>query len=204
MASPKRSLSPVTLRLALFGTIALLVVIAGIVFWFLHGQLVDYANEVNSDATNAAASNQDAIKLQQLQKQLEDNQVAVTRAKNIVADSQYYQYQNQIISDISAYASVAGMKISSFTFNDAGTGTAPAAAPTTPAGQPTATPAASLHTTSAMISFGGSVGYQNIMNFIRSLEQNLTKMQVGGVSLQFDRTTGQVSVGSLTIEVYTR
>jgi hypothetical protein len=171
-------------------------------FWFFRSQLVSYAEQVQADNAAAKSSNDDIARLQKMKKDLEDNQVAVTRAKNIVADSQQYQYQDQIINDIQAYAKSSKISITGFVFNSetakptAGTSTPTAVQPATPVG---------LKSISVSITVKTPVNYQSVLRFIHSLELNLTKMQLTGVSLTkvADNTT-DVNINPLTVEVYTR
>lgn len=192
------------LRIILIFTIVLLVVLCGVGFWFFRGQLISYARQVEIDNAAASASSDDIVKLQKLKTELSDDQVAVTRAKNIVADSQHYQYQNQIIDDITAYARLSGINITGFTFNNDTpvNGTKPVATGVTPVAGPIAP--ANLKTTTTSITVKNPVNYETVMKFIRSIELNLTKMEVSGVSLTKASDPSQVTVNPITIEVYTR
>ncbi|MDB5176672.1 MAG: hypothetical protein JWN75_340 [Candidatus Saccharibacteria bacterium] len=191
------------LRIVLISLIVLTFALCIAGFWFFHTQLVSYAEQVQSDNATAASSSDDIVKLQMVEKQLKDDAVAVTRAKNIVADSQYYEYQNQIISDINTYAKNSGVSISGFAFSD--TNTPAAAAPA--AGQVSATPVtpAGLKSIKATVTIKSPVSYTAIMKFTHSIELNLTKMQLSGISMTGspDSPT-EVTVNPFTIEVYTR
>jgi hypothetical protein len=192
-------------RLILLSNIVLLLAISAGGFWFLRGQLALYAEQVQKDSTAASTSSNDISRLQLLQRQLEEDKVAVTRAKSIVADSQAYQYQNQIITDITSYGVASGVTITSIDFSEKG-GVGGTAAP--PVGAlPTASlvAPAGLKTTSAVIAVKNPVNYLSIMRFVHSIESNLTKMQITGVSLQKSGvSTSEVTTTPLTIQVYTR
>lgn len=201
-----RRLTPTKLRLVLVGSIALLLVVSILGFWFFRSQLFAYAALVNKDAQDANTSSNDITILQRLEKQLEDDKVAVNRAKNIVADSKSYQYQNQIINDLNAYAKASGVSIASYSFTSdaaaagASSSTAAGAQPTQAATTPTG-----LKSTSVTVSISNPVNYQAIMRFIHSIELNLTKMQLTGVSLaQSETSKDNVTITPLTLEVYIR
>ena len=106
-------LNPVRLRIILLSTIALFIILSAVGFWFFKGWLESYATNVREASQKADVSSSDIANLQRLQATLEEEKVAINRTKSIVADSQSYAYQNQIITDIDAYAKSSGVKISS-------------------------------------------------------------------------------------------
>src|SRR5688572_22669497 len=97
-------LSAQKLRILLIVGIVFLIIISGVGFWFAHKQLVGFAEQVRASTATANASTQDLANLQSLKTQLAEDADTVERTKNIVADSQYYSYQDQIIKDINTYA----------------------------------------------------------------------------------------------------
>jgi hypothetical protein len=196
-----KGLTPTRLRIVLLSLIVLSFALCAIGFWFFRNQLVTYAEEVQTTNTAASASSDDILKLQKLQKQLADDAVAVTRAKSIVADSQYYEYQNQIISDITAYAKNSNVSITGFTFSDNSTAASASAVKSTT----TTTTPVGLKSTTASITIKNPVTYANILKFIHSIELNLTKMQLSGISITGSTATpNEVTVNPITVEVYTR
>ena len=207
-------LTAVNLRVVLIVSIVFLAAFGGAGFYLFHQQLAAYADEVNTDSAKAETSTQDISKLQQLEGEIKNDNVAITRAAKIVADSKQYQYQDQIINDIDAYANVAGIKIAGFTFDTSAAGTAGSTTggttPTTTGGATTApavTAPAGLKITTATITLAqGQNSFKSIMNFLKSIEQNLTKMNLSGISLQRNTGTsgGDVIPGAITIQVYTR
>ena len=190
------------LRLLLLVGIALLIVLSAVGFWFAHKQLVSFAEQVRETTAVANASTQDLANLQALKTKLAEDADTVERTKSIVADSQHYAYQDQIIKDINKYENRAGITITGYTFNAATGGTstpAPSAAAT--AGTPAV---AGLKSVSVSIAIKSPVKYSNIMNFIHAIEQNLTKMQLAGISITKDAQSDNVTANSLNVEVYTR
>jgi len=199
-----KALTPAKLRIVLLGLIVVTLIGSGFGFWLFRNQMTTYAESVNEDARSATVSSNDITMLQSLQAQLEENSVAVTRAKNIVADSKSYQYQNQIISDINTYAKAAGVGIAGYGFNSEGSGAAAASGTAAPAAPLPAAPSG-LKTTSVSVTITNPVSYRAIIRFIHSIELNLTKMQLSGVTLtKSDTNSDEVTVGPLTIEVYVR
>lgn len=199
MTKSKNKMTPAKLRLVLVGTIVLLLGLSAAGFWLFNEQLHGYSAEVQKANAAASTSSSDIARLEKLETELEEDKIAVTRAKNIVADSKYYQYQDQIIADITAYAKAAKLQVVSIAFADVAA---------KPAAGVVATPAApvpsGLKSISASVTLKNPVDYRNLMRFIHSIELNLTKMQLTGVSLQRDPVTGDINVNPLTIEVYTR
>ncbi len=200
------SLTPTKLRLVLIASMVVILIACGFSFWLFRGQMVTYANRISTDNATASASSDDIANLQKLQAQLAENQVAVTRAKNIVADSKFYQYQTQIVDDLERYAAQAGVSLSGFTFNNENAPKATSTPQSTPATPSTATPTTvpGLKTTSVAINIANPVKYQSVMLFLRAIELNLTKMEISGVTLTQAVGTNDLTVGPINIEVYTR
>lgn len=192
------------LRILLLAGIVVLVLVAGGIFWLVRGYLLDYAKDVQRSTAEANSSTQNLATLESLKTQLSQEADTVERTKNIVAESKSYAYQDQIIKDINTYADRSGVTISGYTFNtDVPVG---AAAPSTAAAPAVAGPktVSGLKSVSVSVNVKSPVKYENVMNFIHSIEQNLTKMQLAGISLTKDPTSNNVTASALTIEVYTR
>ncbi len=195
----KLRFNALSLRNTLIGSIALLIIIGVGGFFFFQKYLSSVASEVNNDNVKAAATSKDLTQLQRLKTEMANNQVAVTRAANVVGDSKSYQYQDQIISDLSSYAKDAGFQIQSFTFADPSLGAAGAAAKA-----PGVTTSSGLKVSSVTVTFPESLPYSTVMTFLKSIEQNLTKMEVTGISFAVDQVSGKITTQPITIGVYTR
>lgn len=200
-----------TLRIVLIALLVLLIAGGYGLFTLGHNYLNDQAQLTSDAATKAEASKQEQSNLANTKIELEKNQQAVERAAKITANSKNYAYQDQITNDISRIAKQTGVTITSISFDEASGSTSGATpAPATPA--PGATAAASgltaapvtgVKSTSATITLKSPVPYNQIVNFIYAVEQNLTKMRVGGIALSADQASrGDVSSGAITIEVY--
>jgi hypothetical protein len=193
----KLVITPPLFKIILMSTIGLMLILTIGIFWFIHEQLNSFSVDVAAGNAAAASTSQDESKLEHLKSELDKSQVAVARTKKIVGDTKLYQYQNQIIDDLSAYANAAGFTIKGFSFVTATPG-ATTAAPATAA---TAAPAG-LKSTIATITFPQSMSYLAYMNFLKSVENNLTKMNISGVSMHIDIATGTFVADPLTIGVY--
>jgi uncharacterized protein (UPF0333 family) len=182
------------LRMILSLSLVAIILIAGIVFYFAESQLRQVATDVSHTVVDAEASQNNVTTLEKIKDILEKEKDVVARAQSIVADSQKYQYQDQIITDLNQFAERTNVSITNVDFT--------ATAATTPT--PTAAPSG-LKTTSVVITLKTPVDYNNLLRFIESIEQNLTKMQISKVSLSRDASGGNnVTSDALTIEVYIR
>lgn len=195
------------LRLILSVSLFAIPLIAGGIFYYIYGQLQNVAVNVSHTIVDAQSQQSSVQTLQELQTELNNNKDVIAKANSIVADSQSYQYQDQILNDINGYAAKAGITITNVDFSTASTSSGSASAPRTGTQQ---TPAATLtpsgvKTVSVSVTMQNPLGYSNFLQFLRSLEDNLTKMQVQKISLS-KGTGGGDSVSSdvLTIQVYVR
>lgn len=195
-------LTPTKLRIVLLASMVVLVIAAAIGFWFFKGWLANFAEDVHSKSVAATVSSNDIANLQSLETQLEQDSVAVNRTKNIVADSKFYQYQNQIITDINAYAKSAGITISGYTFSSGGPGGSTTGAATSSATAPAVAAPAGVKTTSVSVTVKNPVDYKAVMRFIHAIELNLTKMQLTGISLTKGDNASSATINPLTLEVY--
>ena len=207
-----KTLSATKLKIVLISTLIFLVLIGGVLFWFLRGQLVEYAIQVNESETSATTSDASIVRLKKLQKILNDDKDSVESAANIAGDSQTFEYQEKILKDLSTYEKKTGIKIVSINFDEVKESAATAmtipGAITTPgaldepgagdlANAPggeilddtsmgleggTAAPASTLKEVIITISITNPVKYASIMQFIRLIEFNLPKMQISGLS----------------------
>lgn len=185
-----------TLRLILVVSMFLIVGLAVAMFYFANQYLSKVATDVGSVLVEAESSQDSLQSLQATERRLSNESAAVERASNIVADSQNYQYQNKILTDLDNYAAQSGVDIRSINLSSGGS-----ASDDTPVASRAP---AGLNTTSASVTLGNPVDYNNLLHFIRSIEQNLTKMQIATISLSRADSSNQVTSDSLTIEVYIR
>lgn len=215
----KSQLTAVTLQRLFIAGIFLLIVGAIFGFTFLGKLLQDRALEVSHAQTDATIGSNNVKQLEQLNNSLKDNQEVVQRAKEIVAESRSYQYQDQIVQDINSFADRVGITVLGYNFSDGNTDTtgsaSPAPSPTPPTSSATSdstavTPHTSaappgIKTVTANITLKNPVPYSNFLKFLKLIEQNVTKMQVTGVSLSPDAAhPDQISNPTIGLTVYVR
>lgn len=191
-------LNAVSLRWLLSTALVLTLTGIGGGFYFAYTALEKSAQATANAQSEAESSDAKLSQLMITKRQLEENKDVVVRAKQIVAESQSYQYQNQIINDLSFYASELGLSINSFSFQ----GDSAEQAPATPA-QPTV-PDGKLKSTIVTIELAGNLTYESTLRYIHKIEQNITRMQVSNVALTGTAQPNQSGGASqsLNIEVY--
>ena len=195
----RHPLTATSLRVILSVSMFIVAAVGGVAFWVANSKLEEYAVEVSHTSADATASRDNLQNLQKIQQELEEDKEVVQRTSSIVADSQSYQYQNQIITDLNDYAAKAGIAITNINFASTTTQTTPGtptpAAPTTPSG---------VKSMPVSITIKNPVDYLNLLKFVNSIEENLTKMQISRINLSKDPTRNSVTSDALTIEVYVR
>ncbi|RYF28903.1 MAG: hypothetical protein EOO17_03635 [Chloroflexi bacterium] len=196
-----KGLNASTLRLLLALSIVALLAVGVGLFVFAFQKLKESATDVQTINAQAASSSDNLTALRTLETKLGESAQSIQRAKDIVAESKSYEYQDKIIADLEAYAVASRLSVSSYSFAAGEGSAASGGAPVTPA---PATPAPGLKSTTISLALAGGSNYENLMTFINYIEQNLTKMQLSGVSLTRDDQTNAITSGELTIEVYIR
>lgn len=181
------------LSLSLFAIASLATLIALIAYTELRKVAID----VSHTTVDANASQNNLQNLLKVQQQLDKDQAVINRTSNIVAESRSYQYQDQIIADLKSYANQAGITITNIDFASASKNSSPLS----PSKVPTAPVPNGIKTTLVAITLKNPIDYNSLLRFLKSIEQNLTKMQVSKISL-VKGTGNQVSSEALTIEVY--
>lgn len=175
------SLSAMRMRYVFWSLLVLIIAAMAGGFYIMYSSLSATAREIASLQGESRASDSIVNQLSQLKRQLADNQLSIERAKNIVAESQSYKYQDQIVNDITAYAQKSGVTITSISFSSAKKQT--------------------KGSTSLSVQLGKSTTYENLLGFLRRLERNLTKIRVASVSMA--RSEGkELNIQALDLEVY--
>lgn len=209
----KNDMTATKLRLMLIGALILVIAGGGAVFYFGYSLLSKKAVATSQVASEANESNEKVRQLNATRKLLESNTKAVDRASKIVANSESYVYQDQIIDDLNRIANKSGIQILDITFTDATVigGTMAPAATATPSGSSTPTApvlGGGVKAVSASVRISEKVPYDKMLDFLYAVEQNLTKMAISKVSLR--KADGQIDgkpavvTDQLTIEVYMR
>ena len=205
MSASKKSIKASTLRIILAsGLAAILLTMAG-GFYLAYNSLKQTAQETADVQAEAKSSDNKLVQLQNTQLELEKNKKIVKKAEQVVAESQSYQYQNQIINDLTRYASQAGLGVESFTFQNSESGGGAAASPAQPAAPTSA--AGGVKSVTVNVQLSGNLNYQSILKFLHLVEQNLTRMQVTSVSLSKDDASNQganPATQTFSIEVFVK
>lgn len=175
------------LRYILIGLIIVLVACFGAGAWWVEGMLTDKVRETDHAKTDADLSGTELQQLKHLKKQLDDQKDVVERAKQIAANSAQYQYQDQVIRDVSDYAARYGIQVNTFDFS-----TTNKAAPATNG----------TKKTPFTVSLKGPLAYVTFLRFLRDIEGNLTKIQVTSLTLAPDKDPNNITNPSLSCEVY--
>lgn len=194
-------MTAVVLNKILIGTIAamLIALVAG--FYFATGFLQAAALQTDHLRTDASLTQENIVKLQQLQTVLSNDKNAVDRARLFVGSMQDFSYQNRVVEDLTAYASLAGpdVKVTNFTFTD------PAKKPTGPASKKPTVAIPGIKVLEATATLNSPVSYGNFMRFLQAIENNLTRIQVTGVNLAPDvDNPNSISGPTINLEVYVR
>lgn len=196
-------MNAVTLNRVLGGVIAFLLIgtIAG--FYFASRFLEDTALQTDHMRTDISLTQENVVKLQQLQTILANNKDSVDRARNFVSTLQDFSYQDRVVEDLSAYAALAGpdVKITNFTFTDPNK--KPTTSSSTKKKKPVTIPG--VRVLDATATLNSPVSYNNFMRFLRAIEQNLTKIQVTGITIAPDVDDPNLITGTtINLQVYVR
>ena len=183
--------STVIVNWSLYGLIVLLVAGIGAGSYLMHIKLVGYVTNVDHTKIYTELSEQGIENAKKLRRTLDDNRESVARAAAIVADTKYYEYQDQIVQDISSYAAASGLTVLGFDF--------------TTSTSAKATAITGVKAVVATISLSSPVNYDNYLQFLKLIERNLTKMQITQLDISNDlKNIGSVNSPVITLEVYVR
>lgn len=189
MSSRKPVSSTMIVHWALYVLIALLLTGAGYGVYTMHQKLSNYADEVNHLSIDSELNQQGIENAKKLRRVLDENQENVARAAAIVADTQYYQYQDQIVQDVTSYASASGLTVLGFDFSTAN--------------KSNKSRVSGVKTVVATITLQNPVPYNNYLKLLKLIERNLTKMQVTQLDISNDlKAPGTISSPVITLEVY--
>lgn len=177
------------LRYILITTIALLVIIIGVASWQLQIMLAGQVLKTDHAKIDAELSQSELEKLRKLKIDLVAQKDIVDRAKQIAASSNQYHFQDQVIKDLTTYAARDNITISSFDFSS-----------TTSGGKANAP---SGGKTAFTVNLQTPLRYDQVLNFLRQIEQNATKMQITSLTLAPDpRNPSQISNPTIGLEVF--
>ena len=196
--------------------VSLVLAISGMAtgFYFAYLSLQKASDEVASIQATANSEDATVQNMMQTKKDLAKYADTVERAKNIVAESQSYRYQDQVVRDISEYANRAGVPLASIGFQAesgdssaaaSGTNTPPAAEGSTAEGTDApaaASGGASMKNTTVSVTLAQNISYANFLHFIHLIEESLTRMQITQISIARGDSPDTITAQTLNIEVY--
>ena len=183
--------STVIVNWSLYGLIVLLVAGIGTGSYITHKKLASFVTDVDHTKIDTELSEQGIENAKKLRRTLDDNRESVARAAAIVADTKYYEYQDQIVQDISSYAAASGLTVLGFDF--------------TTSTSAKATAITGVKAVVATISLSSPVNYDNYLQFLKLIERNLPKMQITQLDISNDlKNPGGVNSPVITLEVYVR
>lgn len=174
----------------------MLIALIASIFVYADKFLSTKATETNHARIDAELASQELINLQNLEKDLVSEAAVIQKTQQIVAESQKYQFQNQVIEDITSYARQYGITILGFDF-----GTKPGAPPNSSQSSGTA---GSQQRTIVSINLQNNIPYTSFIQFLKALENNVTKMQLTGVQVQPMEDPNFVQSPTIDVEVFLR
>ncbi len=197
----------VTMRIVFTLSLVLILVGMGGVVYFGYTMLQGTAEEVSKIQTEAKAVDAKVQNLARLEKEMEKYKDSVAKAQQLVAETQQYQYQNQIINDLTAYANKSGVGIAGFTFTSGSAGAKSNSGSSGTSGTNNSSgsnSAAGPKSMKVSVRLNEKTDYMALLRFMHLIEQNLTRMQIASVSMSKTEGTGQVNTQTLEVEVYVR
>lgn len=197
----------VTMRIVFALSLVLILVGMGVVVYFGYTMLQGTAEEVSKVQTEAKAVDAKVQNLARLEKEMEKYKDSVAKAQQLVAETRQYQYQNQIINDLTTYASQSGVGIAGFTFASGSAGSKSSSGSSSTSGASGSTGASTGAGPKSMkvsVRLNEKTDYMALLRFMHLIEQNLTRMQIASVSMSKAEGAGQVNTQTLDVEVYVR
>lgn len=197
----------VTMRIVFALSLVLILVGMGVVVYFGYTMLQGTAEEVSKVQTEAKAVDAKVQNLARLEKEMEKYKDSVAKAQQLVAETRQYQYQNQIINDLTTYASQSGVGIAGFTFASGSAGSKSSSGSSSTSGASGSTGASTGAGPKSMkvsVRLNEKTDYMALLRFMHLIEQNLTRMQIASVSMSKTEGAGQVNTQTLDVEVYVR
>ena len=197
----------VTMRIVFALSLVLILVGMGVVVYFGYTMLQGTAEEVSKVQTEAKAVDAKVQNLARLEKEMEKYKDSVAKAQQLVAETRQYQYQNQIINDLTTYASQSGVGIAGFTFASGSAGSKSSSGLSSASGAGSSTGAstgAGPKSIKVSVRLNEKTDYMALLRFMHLIEQNLTRMQIASVSMSKAEGVGQVNTQTLDVEVYVR
>jgi len=182
----RKKVTATSIRNVLSALLVLIIIGSAAGFYFGLQIIKEYSLEVARTSADASASADSTTQPSDPNQQLADGEALVAKVNKLFATPA--TYQAQALKDINLYANQSGVKISGI--ESAG----PAIAGTESANS------------SEIITVESPVSYASLLAFINSIEGNLPKMQITGISIErpVAASGDQVVADTITITVLTR
>ena len=165
--------------------------------YFATSNLKTFAADVSARTAEKEKSSSTVEALQKTEQELKIQQSSVERAKQVVADSEKFNYQNQLIDRLTAYAGTAGIGITTITFSS----NAPTAGAAASSGvADVLKPVSGLSTANVAITLSNPINFVQYVTFLNLIEQSLPSLQVTNISVTKDQSG--VTSGVLNVGVY--
>lgn len=210
----KKSLNAKSLRVILAASMLLLIAGAVAGFIFAQKQLQAFATAISQIEADAAVGDDNIITLKQLETTLKDVRDVKSKADSIAVPTS--DYPVAVIKNITNIANKSGIPLTGISYSDGdssttaatGTPTPTTPAPTTATPGATATPSTVTTPTGVTkktinVSTASPVSYDNLMNFLKRIENDDMYLHITKVSLT--KSEGNtVTTQPFIIEVYVR
>lgn len=186
----KPNTSATKLRAALSVIIILIVILAGVGFYYAQSWLRDEAKKVHAIVLTSNVDKNDTQSVIELQKAIDERQAVAQKANTILTDAN--NYTEQIIGDLEKHASESGVKIADYKFSADST-------------QSSTANISGVRTIPITITLANPIDFNSLLRFMKAIETNLPKMQINGISLtNTSGSPGTVTVAPITVEVFAR
>lgn len=186
-------MNSVKVQKILIAIVILLIGGAGASYYFASKFLNDHVTTTDHLKIDAKIGDQRIAQLNTLEGELARQAPNIERTQQIVAQSTQYRYQDQVVSDVHAFAAEAGVKIVGFNFEESATAQGTS-------GASSITGARAVNTT---VTLETPVKYENFLRFLMAIERNLTKMQISSINMTpAPSSPGQITSTGIVLQVY--
>lgn len=173
MKKNSEGVSAQKLRWILLGVIISGVILGAGGVWVLNNMLFAKVASMN-DASESSVVNEKNLGLAHALKiYLENHTGEINNASLIVAQTKSYHYQNQIVEDVTKYATAAGVSITGFDFPQ-------------DINSATTDKTTGLKSLTATVTIANHASYTSYIQFLKYIEQNLTKIQITDITISPD------------------
>jgi hypothetical protein len=190
MKTAKAGMSAQNLQWILVGLIVFGLILGGVGSWYLNTLLATKVAATNDAVESSKVSSDNLERAQRLQVYLQNHKDEVDKAAQIVAQTTAYRYQNQIVEDVTKYATIAGVSIIGFDFPQ-------------DIASATVDKTTGLKSLTATIRLSDSSRYTSYLTFLKYIEQNLTKIQITDITISPNLTNQDfITDTTIGIQVY--